>query len=81
MKTEYEIVHVNKGRKSLVGKTSKSINGFFSILKEGESVIAAQFDINPKANLETFKRFKVGYRDFELKKDGISFSRYPYYEY
>jgi len=81
MRTEYEIVDVCEGRKSLKGQIIKTIKGFMNVLKDGESVWARQIDVDPKCKTEYFKRFTVGYRQFTMEKNGLSYTRYPQHEY
>jgi hypothetical protein len=72
MKTKYEIIYVNEGRKNLLNKVVKSLREVETLLLVGERV-TAKWIINQTAC--------IGYREFEKTKKGLSYSRYPMYEY
>lgn len=80
-KTLYEVTMVKKGRKSLMGKEFKSIQAVNKELKPGESITCSWFELNPKATHKYFKKVRIGYREFEADKTGLSYSRFPLYEY
>jgi hypothetical protein len=80
--TEYEICHINNGRKSLMGQKVRSINGMCKLLKVGECVTASWNEIDPKKPKSSmFYNWRLGYREFTADNKGISYNRFPLQEY